>query len=154
MSINYLWGNHAWTYLHYVSFNYPINPSSDDKLNYKNFYYNIKYTLPCDECKNHFTEMIKYFPIDNFLENRWTLIWWLFIVHTVVNIRLNKNIIYDFNDLLVLYNNFKCDKCSVKNDNNIEHMTNEQIKKYLLEKYYDITCNMYNKYIEYLNNSK
>ena len=34
-----IWGPHGWKFLHYVSLGYPENPTPEDKINYKNFYY-------------------------------------------------------------------------------------------------------------------
>ena len=152
MSLNYLWGSHAWIYLHYVSFNYPIIPNDDDKQNYKNFYYNLKYTLPCNDCKLHFSQMIENLPIDQFLNNRWSLMWWLYIVHTLVNIRLNKDKFYYFDELLLLYKDYKCDKCSLKKPDDTKEFTCEDIKKYILENYSEITSKMYYNYVQKLYN--
>ena len=32
-----VWGCSLWHFLHTISFNYPINPTETDKINYKNF---------------------------------------------------------------------------------------------------------------------
>ena len=32
-----VWGPSMWHYLHTMSFNYPVNPTEDDKKNYMNF---------------------------------------------------------------------------------------------------------------------
>ena len=42
-----LWGPHGWKFMHYISLGYPINPTSKDKINYKNFYYSLQDILPC-----------------------------------------------------------------------------------------------------------
>ena len=31
----HIWGPSAWKLLHYITFAYPVNPTYDDKLNYK-----------------------------------------------------------------------------------------------------------------------
>jgi hypothetical protein len=152
MSINYLWGNSAWTFLHYITFNYPINPSDNEKKNYKKLFKNLKYTLPCDECKIHYKKMIKFFPIDIYLENRWSLIWWLFTIHSIINERLYKKIVYDFNDLLKIYNNFKCNKCSLVNTDVDNHLTNNEIKEYIKKNLYNDFISKYKKYMKAIKN--
>ena len=39
------WGPPGWKFMHYISLGYPIHPSENDKLNYKNFYYSLQYIL-------------------------------------------------------------------------------------------------------------
>ena len=34
-----IWGPSYWHVLHTISFNYPVNPSCEDKKNYRNLYY-------------------------------------------------------------------------------------------------------------------
>ena len=38
-----IWGPFGWKFMHYVSFGYPDKPTTQDKQNYKNFYYHAKY---------------------------------------------------------------------------------------------------------------
>ena len=42
-----IWGPAMWHYLHTMSFNYPINPSAENKKYYKDFIYNLRHVLPC-----------------------------------------------------------------------------------------------------------
>ena len=42
-----IWGPSLWHTLHVISFNYPINPTKDDKKSYKQYIYLLKKTLPC-----------------------------------------------------------------------------------------------------------
>ena len=37
-----VWGPSMWHFLHIMSFNYPINPTPEDKSNYRNFILNIE----------------------------------------------------------------------------------------------------------------
>ena len=36
-----VWGPIAWTFLHTLSFNYPINPTPEDKIHYRDFVLNL-----------------------------------------------------------------------------------------------------------------
>ena len=36
-----IWGSHLWFSLHTISLNYPLKPSSTDKIYYKNFLFQI-----------------------------------------------------------------------------------------------------------------
>ena len=53
-----LWGPHGWKFMHYISLGYPINPTSEDKINYKNFYYSLQDILPCDKCAINYQKNI------------------------------------------------------------------------------------------------
>ena len=55
-----IWGPKAWFFLHSVSFNYPDNPTKNDKVEYKRFFESIQYILPCDNCKEHFSDNFYY----------------------------------------------------------------------------------------------
>ena len=46
-----VWGPSMWHYLHTMSFNYPNNPTKDEKKQYKNFILQLQYVLPCKYCR-------------------------------------------------------------------------------------------------------
>jgi len=114
-----LWGTEAWSFLHNITFNYPLKPKIEDKKNYYLFFKNIGNILPCSECNKHYKNLFKYIDIKIFLENRYSLIWWLFVIHNLINKRLYKKI-YKFEKLIDKYYEFNknniCNKCS----NNID----------------------------------
>jgi len=84
------WGSHAWEYLHTVTFNYPEKPSAIDKQNFYDLFNNLQYTLPCSHCKNSYSIFFKHINIDDYLDNRFGLVFWLYVIHNIVNLKLNK----------------------------------------------------------------
>lgn len=42
-----VWGPSMWHYMHTMSFNYPVKPTSLEKQKYREFILNLQYTLPC-----------------------------------------------------------------------------------------------------------
>ena len=88
-----IWGPHAWKFMHYVSLNYPENPTIDNKNRYKNFYYSLQDILPCEKCRNNYKQNIIDHPIDPHLENKNSLIKWVIDIHNKVNTELNKPIL-------------------------------------------------------------
>ena len=46
-----VWGPPMWHFLHTMSFNYPVNPSAEDKKHYSDFVYSLRYVLPCKYCR-------------------------------------------------------------------------------------------------------
>ena len=88
-----LWGRHGWIYLEYTALGFPINPTDEDKLHYKNFYENIAFTLPCSECRKNFKLHIEETPIDQYLKNSNTLYHWVITMKNKVNRLQNKQFI-------------------------------------------------------------
>ena len=120
-----IWGKHAWIFLHSVSMNYPDNPTNDDRKNYKNFFENLRFILPCEVCKKHYSKHIQGKPIEHSLHSKKKLVEWVIEVHNQVNISLNKPTM-SYDQVIDLYkkiynNNTYFEKIKVKsdNDNNI-----------------------------------
>ena len=42
-----VWGPGMWHFLHTMSFNYPIEPSLEDKMKYRDFVLQLQNVLPC-----------------------------------------------------------------------------------------------------------
>ena len=91
------WGPGGWTFLHTITFNYPLDPTNEDKERYKNFFESIKTILPCKYCRQSFEIYMKYLPIEEFLDSREGVTYWLYRIHDLVNEKVFK------------------DKCSFKN---------------------------------------
>jgi len=85
-----VWGPHLWFVMHTVSFNYPNEPTQNDKQNYFTFFYNLTKIIPCKDCRTHFIEFVKQNPIQNYLINRDKLIEWVMNAHNNVNKLNNK----------------------------------------------------------------
>lgn len=89
-----LWGNHAWKFLHYVTLDYPENPTSHDKKKYKEFFNLLQYTLPCEKCRNHYRKNMKNHQLtDEILSDDKKLIYWLIDFHNIVNESTGKEIV-------------------------------------------------------------
>ena len=127
-----IWGSHLWFSLHSISFNYPLFPTIDDKNNYKNFFLSLKETIPCSICKKNYKRHIIEHPIDNFLDNRKKLVYWVIDIHNMVNSEIGKKILsYDnvikkyesvYNKKIKLY-----DGDDIKNDINYNNKDNVKI---------------------------
>ena len=48
-----VWGPAIWHSLHTMSFNYPVNPTQEDKKHYKNYVQSLQHVLPCKICRNN-----------------------------------------------------------------------------------------------------
>ena len=94
--ITKIWGPVMWESIHCVAFGYPIEPTEEQKNNYKNFFKSLCYVLPCCECREHYTEHIHEDKIklcNAVFESRDSLTKWLYDFHMCVNDSLG--VIYD-----------------------------------------------------------
>jgi hypothetical protein len=96
------WGPSAWDYLHTLTFNYPKNPTDDHKKYYFQLFNNLKFTLPCKYCRESYSIFFKYIDIKSYLDDRMGITYWLYTIHNIVNLKLNKKKV-DFIDVVNYY---------------------------------------------------
>lgn len=99
-----VWGPITWAYLHLLTFLYPSKPTEKDKAQIKKNFQDVAESLPCENCKSHFSEELKNIDKHNNSMNQ--LSQWLVEVHNSVNKRLNKPL-KNYKDVAKLY---KCDE--------------------------------------------
>ena len=109
-----VWGPGAWTFLHTITIHYPDNPNEDQKFYHKQLFENLRYTIPCEKCANHYSENLKKYPLEPALESKTTLTKWLIDIHNEVNKKNGKRI-YSYEEVEKIYK----DMYSMKNNNNI-----------------------------------
>ena len=97
---NSQWGPSAWLFLHSVSFQYPENPTDQDKNNYKIFFESLQNILPCPNCREHYQKNIQENPMN--LESRESLIKWVIDLHNLVNQKNSKKE-YSYDEVKDLY---------------------------------------------------
>jgi hypothetical protein len=98
------WGPSAWNYLHTLTFNYPDNPTDDNKKNYYELFDNLRLTLPCKYCRESYNIFFKYINIKSYLDDRMGITYWLYTIHNIVNLKLNKKKV-NFIDVVNYYEN-------------------------------------------------
>jgi hypothetical protein len=112
--ITKIWGPMMWESIHCIAFGYPIEPTSEQKENYKNFFLNLMNVLPCKFCRDSYKDFItkeeNTLLRDEDLENRESLTKFVFKIHNRVNKKLgvNYNICYD--DFVKKYESYRA-KC-------------------------------------------
>ena len=106
-----IWGPSGWLFLHTITFNYPINPTQDQKIKHKELFENLKYTLPCARCAQHYSNNFKKYSLDEALQTRDKLINWLIDIHNEVNKKNGKRI-YSYDEVKKIYS----DMYSIKNN--------------------------------------
>ena len=97
-----IWGPHAWQFLHSITLSYPDNPTLEDKNNHAQFFNSIQNILPCQNCKDHYTQNLQALPIEQHLDNKESLFRWLVDIHNRVNVTNNKRE-YSYDEVTELY---------------------------------------------------
>ena len=106
--ITSVWGPPLWHYLHTMSFNYPVNPSAEEKKHYMNFVENLKYVLPCKYCRMNLKNNFKQLPLKMCdMKNRETFSRYVYSLHELVNKMLHKKSNLTYCDVRERYEHFR-----------------------------------------------
>ena len=103
-----VWGPVAWTFLHTISFNYPLNPTVEDKKNYRDLVLNLQNVLPCGVCRKNLKTNFKKNPLKMCdMKNRETFSRYIYNLHELVNKLLNKKSNLSYCDVRERYEHFR-----------------------------------------------
>lgn len=108
-----VWGPSLWHSLHTISFNYPLNPSMDDKKRYRQFILQLKYVLPCKYCRINLKQNFKCLPLQmKDMKNRETFSRYIYQLHELVNKMLGKKSGLSYEKVRERYEHFRarCNK--------------------------------------------
>ena len=109
-----VWGPSLWHFLHTMSFNYPTNPSKQEKKNYRDFILKLQYVLPCKYCRQNLVKNFKIMPLDMcHMENRETFSRYLYDLHEHINKMLGKKSGLTYLDVQERYEHFRA-RCGKK----------------------------------------
>jgi hypothetical protein len=111
-----VWGPSQWHFLHTISFNYPTNPTEQQKEHYKNYIMSLLYILPCKYCRINFKKNLKKMPLTkNNFKNREAFSRYIYELHELINTMLGKKSGLSYDDVQERYENFRARCSSVKN---------------------------------------
>lgn len=86
-----VWGPSMWHYLHTMSFNYPVNPTSDDKRHYRAFVLSLYKVLPCGKCRKNLRTNFQKLPLRiSDMKSRLTFSKYIYQLHELINSMLGK----------------------------------------------------------------
>jgi len=115
-----IWGPSLWHFLHTMSFNYPVEPSKEQKQHYKQFILNLENVLPCKYCRINLNKNFKKLPLtDKHMESRDTFSRYVYKLHEVVNTMLGKKSGLSYCDVRERYEHFRA-RCTVDQPPNVE----------------------------------
>ena len=97
-----LWGPKYWFTLHTLSYEYPMEPTSNDKKRYYNFISSLQYMLPCSICRVNFKKNLKSSPLEDHLHSRKDLVYWVIDIHNKVNLETGKRL-YTHEEVIQIY---------------------------------------------------
>ena len=109
-----VWGPGVWHTLHTMSFNYPVEPTDDDKRNYRNFVLNLKYVLPCGKCRKNLRKNFKKLPLDmKHMASRDSFSRYIYRLHELINKMLNKTSGLTYEVVRERYEHFRS-RCTIE----------------------------------------
>jgi len=109
------WGPAIWFFLHMMSFNYPIEPTEEDKKNYMNFILNLQHILPCKYCRVNLHNNFKQKPILlSDMKNRESFSRYVYELHEIINKMLHKKSNLTYCDVRERFEHFRA-RCTEEN---------------------------------------
>jgi len=103
-----VWGPSLWHFLHTISFNYPVNPTKENKKQYKDFMMNLQFILPCVYCRENLTKNYKALPItQTVMKNRESFSRYVYELHERINKLLGKKSGLTYCDVRERYEHFR-----------------------------------------------
>ncbi len=106
--ISSVWGPPMWHYLHTMSFNYPVEPTLEDKKHYRDFILNLRYVLPCKYCRMNLKTNLKQLPLTmDVMKNRDTFSRYVYELHELINKMLHKKSNLSYCDVRERYEHFR-----------------------------------------------
>lgn len=132
-----VWGPAMWHYLHIMSFNYPNNPTKEDKKYYKDFILNLVHVLPCKYCRTNLCNNLKELPITNsVMKNRNSFSRYVYKLHELVNLMLKKKSSLKYCDVRDRYEHFRarCTEEPEKVSRKVIHKNRKTLKNNTKEK--------------------
>jgi len=103
-----VWGPSQWHFLHTMSFNYPVEPTKEDKKNYLNYIYSLRYVLPCGKCRANLHKNLKKLPLRmSDMKSRETFSRYVYNLHELINKMLDKKQGPSYEKVRDTYENFR-----------------------------------------------
>jgi hypothetical protein len=108
--ITKIWGGPGWTFGHAVTFGYPLEPTNEQKQDYKQYFMLYGKILPCRYCRESYEKFISEGETkltDEVMESRHTLTRWFYNVHEAVNKKLAVEYGVTYEDVVRRFESFR-----------------------------------------------
>lgn len=100
------WGSETWLSLHCITFNAPNNITIEKQKTYYNYFSLLRELLPCKYCRLSYRVFFKFVPIQDYIDCKMGLTYWLYTIHNLVNLKLGKYIV-SFINVVQTYEDMK-----------------------------------------------
>jgi len=103
-----VWGPSLWHFLHTMSFNYPVQPTQEQKKQYRNFIFSLEHILPCKYCRINLNKNFKAVPLKySDMKDRENFSKYVYRLHEHINTMLNKKSGLSYQDVKERYEHFR-----------------------------------------------
>jgi len=85
-----VWGPPMWFFLHTSAINYPLHPNAVTKKRFYDFFQNLHLFIPIEPMASNFSKLLDEYPIAPYLDNRDSLVKWVWFIHNKINQQLEK----------------------------------------------------------------
>ena len=124
-----VWGAPLWHSLHTMSFNYPVDPTPEDKVHYRDFILSLQYVLPCKYCRENLKTNLKSLPLTmDQMKNRESFSRYVYELHELVNRMLKKKSNLTYCDVRERYEHFRA-RCTEEKPVIFKYTKNVKTKK-------------------------
>jgi len=132
-----IWGPLQWTFLHTMSFNYPVHPTIEDKKHYRDYVLNLQYVLPCKYCRMNLANNFKKKPLQMcHMENRETFSRYIYELHELVNKMLKKKSHLTYCQVRERYEHFRS-RCTEEKPKIFKFENQNQLQVYFVDHVFD-----------------
>jgi len=108
-----VWGPSMWHVLHTMSFNYPVEPSCDEKHQYRDFVLRLRHVLPCGKCRKNLCKNLAKLPLTlDHMKSRTTFSKYMYDLHELVNHMLHKTSGLTYAEVRDRYEHFRS-RCTI-----------------------------------------
>jgi hypothetical protein len=98
-----------------MSFNYPVEPTQEDKDHYRDFVLSLRHTLPCGKCRKNLGKTFKRMPLTmGHMNTRESFSKYIYDLHEVVNTMLDKKSGLTYDEVRDRYEHFRA-RCAKPN---------------------------------------
>lgn len=139
-----IWGGSEWDSMTYKAYASPEIFTDEDKEKYKKYYMLNATILPCKLCQVSILKIMSYIQIDLFLDGRYGLCYWIFVLHNLVNRKLEKPLA-NLTDVVFRFESARA-RCGNKNDVKKFNECKKTLPKYKYSDAIIIANNMHEKY--------
>jgi hypothetical protein len=133
-----VWGPAFWHSLHTISFNYPVNPTPENKKHYRDYILSLQNILPCKYCRINLKENFRHMPLKmSDMKNRDSFSRYIYNLHELINKMLNKKSGLTYCDVRERYEHFRA-RCTEEKPKlfNFKNVTKKKSEKGCTEPLY------------------